>query len=95
MEYNRVPLKRVGELKAMSSTEFEHMRQDAERYRFMRKNIDYTDNGDGTGFYWHNQRGEFSFEYRDDPDGAFRPTFESVIDEAMKPNVNSATPPVR
>lgn len=57
-------------------------RVDAERYRFMRQEIDYTDNGDGTGFYWHNQRGDFSFEYVDDPDGLFRPTFESVIDAA-------------
>lgn len=63
--------------------ECEALRKDAERYRLMAENIDYTDNGDGTGFYWHNQRGEFSFEYRDDPDGVFRPTFESVIDAAV------------
>ena len=59
------------------------LRKDADRYRLMRENIDFTDNGDGTGFYWHNQRGEFAFEYLNDPDGAFRPTFESVIDAAV------------
>jgi hypothetical protein len=64
--------------------ECEAGKKDAERYRLMLENMDYTDNGDGTGFYWHNQRGEFSFEYRKDPDGAFRPTFESVIDAALQ-----------
>ena len=59
------------------------MRKNAARYLFMRENIDFTDNGDGTGFYWHNQRGEFSFAFRNDPDGRFRPTFESVIDAEM------------
>jgi len=64
---------------------------DAKRYRFMRENIDYTDSEDGSGFYWHNQRGEFSYAYRNDPDGRFRPTFESVIDAAMQRNETEGT----
>jgi hypothetical protein len=53
---------------------------DAARYRFMRQNIDYTeDPEDGSGFYWHNQRGEFSYFIS----GGKRPTFEEVIDAAI------------
>ena len=65
------------------------LERDAARFRFMRQNIDFTDNGDGTGFYWHNQRGEFAYKYRTDPDGTWRPKFESVIDAAMNPNMET------
>ena len=55
------------------------MAEDAARYRFMRQNIDYTeDPQDGSGYYWHNQRGEFEYFIKDGK----RPTFEEVIDAA-------------
>ena len=72
------------QVQAALNLEVMALRKDAERFRLMRENIDVTDNGDGTGHYWHNQRGEFSFEYRRNPDGWFRPTFESVIDAAIQ-----------
>lgn len=60
-------------------SEVEAMRKDAERYRFMRQNIDVNTYKDGSGFYWHNQRGEFNFELTNGK----RPSFEELIDAAM------------
>jgi hypothetical protein len=62
------------------SQAIEQIGKDAARYRFMRENIDYTDDReDGTGYYWHNQRGEFSYVIS----GGRKPSFEEVIDAAI------------